>query len=204
MPSGPTTFSESVSDATVIIGSVPNGPWSLTGAVGLGVTVPFTLNNSIAALGCNVTSGSFGMNTYPNGPGAYSGGQATVWILSYVTGSPSAGTLYVQVVNGTASKMGTVSGGKCTGNSAAEVGTVIDSSKAMQEVLSTTNGTRFVQAFSRANATLSLSAGADATWTISLNGCGRYVLGPGTLLASVWASNGTMQNPPREPAVLSC
>lgn len=202
--SGPTTFSESAADAGGIVSSVPNGPWVLTGALGMGVTVPFALNNSIAAEGCNVTSGSFGTSTYPSGDGAYSGGQATVWILSYVTANPSAGTLYVQVINGAASEMGVVTGGKCVGNSALEVGTVVDSSAAMQAVLSTTNGSRFVQAFPRANATLSLTTGPESTWIISLNGCGRYYLGPGTLLASVWAANGTIQNSPREPAVISC
>lgn len=204
MQGSPTTFSESVSDARAIVGAVPSGPWDLTGAFGDGVTVPFTVNNSIAALGCNVTSGSFGLDTYPGGDGAYSGGQATVWILSYMTAKPDTGILYVQVINGAASEMGVVTGGKCVGGGGSEVGAVVDSSAAIRTVLSTTNGSRFAQAFPRANATYSLNAGPDPTWTISLNGCGRYVLGPGTLLASVWAENGTIQNSPREPAVISC
>lgn len=202
--SSPTTFSESLGDANAIVSAVPNGPWYLTGAFGQGVTVPFSLNMSGAALSCNVTSGSFGRDNYPAGDGIYSGGQATVWILSYETPNPVTGTLYVQVIDGAASEMGTVTGGKCVGGHGEGLGTVVDSSAAIQTVLSTTNGSRFAQAFPRANATFSLSVGTDSTWIISLNGCGKYVLGPGTLYASVWAANGTLQNSPREPAVISC
>jgi len=168
------------------------------------VTVPFALNNSIAALGCNVTHGSFGVNNYPAGSGIYSGGQATVWIFSYGSADPAAGTLWVQVVNGTASELGMANGGKCVGYADAGLGTAIDSSTAMHAILTTTNGGRFEKVFPSANATYTLNPGPNPTWVVTLNGCGRSLFGPGTLLASVWASNGTIQNPPREPPVISC
>jgi hypothetical protein len=203
--SAPSTFSQAAGDARAVAASLSGGPWNLSSAYGVSMTVPFALNNTLLSRGCNVTSGTFGVDSYPSGSGTYSDGQATVWILSFVSTGAGGGMLWVQVVNGAATELGvTNNSGRCATAGASGLGPVVDSSFAMEKILATPNGTRFAQAFPRANATYSISYGTDPTWVISLNGCGRYMVGPGTLLASVWALNGTIQNAPREPATLAC
>jgi hypothetical protein len=203
--SAPSTFSQAAGDARAVTASVSGGPWNLSSAYGISVTVPFVLNNTLLSLGCNVTSGNFGVDSYPSGSGAYSDGQATVWILSFVSTGAGGGMLWVQVVNGAATELGvTNNSGRCATTGLPGLGPVIDSSVAMEKILATPNGTRFAQAFPKANATYSIGYGPNPTWIISLNGCGRYMAGPGTLLASVWALNGTIQNAPREPATIAC
>jgi hypothetical protein len=201
----PSTFSQAAGEAQSVIASVSGGPWNLSSAYGISATVPFMLNNTDLVLGCNVTGGNFGVDSYPSGSGAYSGGQATVWILSYVSTGAGGGTLWVQVVNGVATELGvTNNSGRCATTGVPGLGPVIDSSVAVEKILATPNGTRFSQAFPKANATYSIGGWPNPTWIISLNGCGRYVAGPGTLLASVWASNATIQNAPREPTTIAC
>lgn len=201
---GPDSFSEALNASAGVLNSISPGAWNVTGAVGISATVPFSLNNTLLAAGCNVTSGEFGPTSYPAGSGVYSTGAATVWVLSFVPPHEEASTLWVQVVNGHATELGAALGGKCSGYSGSGVANAIDSSAAIRTILATTNGSRFEETFPHANATFSLNPGTNPTWTISLNACGRYTLGPGTLLASVWALNGTIQNAPREPAVIAC
>lgn len=201
---GPVSFAGAVRAASGVLDSGSWSGWNISGAEGISVTVPFSLNNSLMVLGCNVTSGAFGPTNYPAGDGNYSSGATTLWILSYLPPHEPGSTLWIQVVNGRASELGAAEGGKCSGYGGNGVGDVVDSSVAMQSILATVNGTRFGQTFPTANETLSLGPGSSPTWTVSLNACGRYVEGPGALLASVWALNGTIQNPPREPAVISC
>jgi hypothetical protein len=196
----PDTLSQALQSASSTLSYAPGGPWSLTSAVGVAYTVSWTLDASHLANQCSTISGTFANATYPAGSGNYSQGQADIWVLSFAGPAASSGILWIAVGYGTATEIGVVSvSSQCSQYSGPPLGTVLDSSVAMEKVLATTNGSRFAEMFSRANVTYVLGPGSPPLWTIHLSPCGPIVAGPGVLTSSVSASNGTIQTLPRAP-----
>jgi len=200
--SHPATFMEALQSASSTVASVSGGPWSLTSAVGVAYTVPWSLDAFRLSHQCTAISGTFQNATYPAGSGNYTGGQAGVWVLSFAGPAPSGGVLFVVVGYGSATEIGIVSAsGSCRGYYGIPVGNVVDSSVAMEKVLVTTNGSRFAQMFPRSNATYFIGPEVPPVWTISLSPCADIVRGAGAVESTIWAVNGTIQSPPQAPTV---
>lgn len=196
--SGPDTLDEAMAASSNVLASVPGGPWHLTSAVGLGYRAPWSLDANRLKQLCTTISGAFANATYPAGSGNYTEGLAGIWILSFAAASASSGVLWVAVGYGSATEIGlTEVSGSCTADSGPALGTIVDSSVAMGNVLATSNGTRFVHQFSLANVTYALGPGLPPVWSIHINACTLVASGPGTLDSSVWAVNGTIQSAPR-------
>lgn len=199
----PLTFGEALESASSSVRSAPGGPWALTSAVGVAYTVPWSLDGSRLADQCSITYGSWSNATYPEGPGNYSSGRAGIWILSFAGPAVSSGILWVLVSNGTATQVAVTSAaGACLEYAGPPLGTVVDSSVAINEVLATANGSRFAEMFPRANVTYALGPATPPIWTLGLKACGSLAGGGGVATSSVWASNGTLEKPPSAP--LSC
>lgn len=199
--SGPDTLDGAVAASSNILASVAGGPWHLTSAVGLGYRAPWTLDANRLKTECTPISGSYANATYPAGSGNYTEGQAGVWVLSFAAPNASSGILWVVVGFGSATEIGVVAASGVCAEDSSFLGTVVDSSVAMEQVLATSNGTRYAHMFSLANATYALGPGVPPVWTIHLSACTQVVSGPGTLDSSVWALNGTIQDPPRVPSI---
>jgi hypothetical protein len=199
----PVTLAEALQSASTTVTSVPGGPWVLTSAVGVAYSVSWSLNGSRLADQCSILYGSWSNASYRAGSGNYSHGQAGIWVLSFVGRAISSGILWVLVSYGTATQVAVVSAsGMCSEYAGPALGTVVDSSVAMNKVLATANGSRFVEMFPRANVTYALGPGAPPIWTLELNACGSYAGGAGMVTSSVWASNGTLEKLPSAP--VSC
>lgn len=200
--SGPDTESQAVGAASGILGSTPGGPWSLSDASGNAFVPPWSVNWSSQESGpCGFHGGAIGNVSLGPYSGAYSSGVAVTWELIFVGPTNSSGALGIVVEDGNARLLGIASlVGSCAGRYVSIGVPVVDSSIAMKDVLATANGTRFAQVFSRANVTYTLSPGSPgAFWDVDLNGCGLYLLGAGTILSQVWASNGTVDVAPHTP-----
>jgi hypothetical protein len=190
------TESQAVSAAREVTASVVGGPWNLTGAFGTSFTVavtdrfPFVRNCSAdGTTQVNASAGPF--------PGDYAAGVAVLWILDYSSASSGNGGLVVVVEQGRATEVGVSPDCPVYGGAALPVGSVVDSSTAVGTVLATMNGSRFFDTVSRANVSFLLSnSGAGPTWDIAFGACNYLTLGPGYLLASVWAANGTIDQTP--------
>jgi hypothetical protein len=212
-PDTPVTESQAVLAAGAVVTLTPGGPWSLFWADGNANTLgsiyfnetEFNENSS-----CALTGGI--VQNAPMGPysGDYAPGAAALWILQYSSPVNNGSLLVVQVEEGVASKVGTISGSGCLSYSQiGSIGSVIDSSVAMRDVLSTPNGSRFAALYSRGNSTLILGSPTGDTaqpgppvWDIWLDACATppdHGAFPGTFFGSVWAANGTIQDEPRGP-----
>lgn len=197
---GPGTLNEALGAATGVLTSVPGGPWHLTSAVGVAYTVSWSLDGSRLADQCSIISGTWDNATYPAGSGNYSGGQAGIWVLSFSGPTTTSGILWVLVSYGVVAQFAVVAAsGACSEYFGPSLGTVIDSSVAMGKVLTTANGSRFARMFPQTNVTYALGPGSPPVWTIHFSPCGAFVEGPGSVTSSVWASNGTVQDPPNAP-----
>jgi len=190
------TEAQAVAAAHGITSSVAGGPWSLSFAQGLAFTVPvtdrFPVVHNCTANGTTTVNASAGPF-----PGDYSAGVAVLWVLGYSSPTTESGGLQVEVEDGVASDLGV--GPVCSGSgSIPPLGSVIDSSTAVQSVLATTNGSLFLRDASRANVSLLLANdGSSPVWDIQFGACDYLTIGPGLLLASVWAVNGTIDQAPR-------
>lgn len=197
---GPDTLNGALGAATGVLASVPGGPWHLTSAVGVAYTVPWSLDGSLLAHECSIISGTWDNATYHAGSGNYSGGEAGIWVLSFSGPTTTSGILWVLVGYGVVAQFAVVAvSGTCSEYSGPSLGTVIDSSVAMEKVLATANGSRFAGMFPQANVTYALGPGSPPVWTIHFSPCGAFVAGPESVSSSVWALNGTVQDPPHAP-----
>lgn len=194
------TLTEALATASSVEAAVPGGPWHLTSAVGVAYSIPWSLDGSLLADRCSVTSGGWANATYPAGSGNYSLGEAGIWVLSFSGMSAANGVLWVLVNSGAAAQDAVVSvSGACSEYYGPSLGTVVDSSVAVERVLATTNGSRFAEMFPRANVTYALGPATPAVWSIHFSPCGAYVEGPGSVSSSVWALNGTVDASPSAP-----
>jgi hypothetical protein len=198
----PVTLAEALQSTSNTVTSVAGGPWVLTSAVGVAYDVSWSLDGSLLATECSIISGSWSNATYPAGSGNYSHGQAGIWVLSFAGRTVSSGVLWVLVSYGTAAQVAVVSvSGMCSEYAGQGLGTVVDSSVAMDKVLATANGSRFAEMFPRANVTYALGPGVPPIWTLGFDACGPYAGGLGAMTSSVWASNGTLEKPPSAPVL---
>ncbi len=204
-----TTAAGAVLMAQGIAAGAPGGPWSLAAVSGWAFTTqaffdenPFCIGN-LTPVGGTLQNASMGPYS-----GDYRTGIAVLWFLTYSSPVAGGGNLVVQVDNGVAQEVGVVPQG-CYGSAAvfSPLGPVIDSSVAVEAALLTPNGTRYSSMFQEANATYDLdSTGYGPVWWVFLSACpneDRVAPGQfGELSASVWAANGTVDQPPQIP--VSC
>jgi hypothetical protein len=194
---GPVTEGEAAQVAQTLAHGVPGGPWSLVNAIGWSYTYGFQANDSgFTPSNCLLQGGAFRNLSYGPYSGNYWTGDAVLWLLWYNATGPTDGELLVAVENGTAIEVGAAYGPNCRAVGPAS-GTLVDTSVAVRAVLGTPNGSRFAASFATANVTLwLLGSPLPPYWLVDFGACDGFNPHEGTIIATVWAENGTIDQPP--------
>jgi hypothetical protein len=204
--SGGVTFSttseqSAASTAASYASGVSGGPWSLVDASGVDTTT--TMNSSVAALGfgnssCPLTGSKVTNLVVPGYNGTYSNGLAEAWLMALASSTGTGAGLFLFVQNGAVEDIGEINAPGCvTGPLVAPLpGGLIDSPAAAQKAVATANGTRYVDAYARSNATYALAnAGGGGSpvipvWEIFFYACSGG--NESSFGAGIYATNGTV------------
>jgi len=192
---------------------LPGGPWQLASAEGFAFTNPntFQLGAFGQTLSCSPTNASSWI--VPDGPssGDFRTGGAILWLLMYASLAPGGLSLLLDVRSGSAELVGRMPHFCLPGGGGFSLGMTLDSSVAMNSVLTTANGTRYSANFATSNVLLQLEPGSfGAIWLVYLSACndefwqpapggppnGPGPTPPGVLFSAVSATNGTVLEQP--------
>jgi hypothetical protein len=181
---------------------VAGGPWSLSDAAGIDTTVGFDLSNHTFPLGnasCPLSGTSITSVDVPGFNGTYSTGFAEAWLVAFYSAMGAGAALYLIVHSGSVGEIGEIRGGGCVPATVAEPlpSGLIDSTDAASAAVATANGSSYVAAHPRSNASYELSmvsggvgSMAFPVWEVNFDTCSSGILS--LFDASVYAANGTV------------
>lgn len=193
--SGTGSEGSAAGSANTYANGIPGGPWSLVEVAGIDSTRGESVSvSNLTNSSCPLVGGTLSTLTIPAYSGAYSTGSAEGWLFAFR--STAGSTLYVWVQGGVTSGLGEVGGAGCTRSSSELPGDTISSSMAASDLVATTNGTKFVDRFSSANASYLLDteqlpdAAPAAVWLVLFDACSSG--NETSLLGEVNATTGTL------------
>jgi hypothetical protein len=224
------TYAAAASGTSSSTGSVPGGPWTAIGGVGISEPSSTSLNSSwktqeAAGLGCptKLLSGASSITVFPGSSSSASSGSTPAWIILY--SNASGGLLEVADFSGTATPLLTATSyGGCIGGStvsAALPSNVIDSPAAAAAAMSgggnvfaSSHSSFFVEYILVPSVTDSLGSPkfTQSTWEVTLTNCNpsgtssttSYGKAATDFTASINSTTGAVIRAETYPALLGC